>query len=98
MEMEKTKTKVQALLNNFQGELKKTTVIGRKMLTASRTNSKLKRYYEVLGQLAVEALEDGSLTWDNKNSQELLAKIEKSKKDLNIIEDEVKKIKVQEQK
>ena len=44
------KNKVQDILHTCQEELKRTTEIGKKMLSASSTNSELHSAYEELGR------------------------------------------------
>lgn len=87
------KSKVQELFQVAQDELKRTTEIGKKMLTASKTNSSLHEAYEELGMLAAKAIENGTLNWNNERVKDLLAEIANCEKDLEVIESEVKKIK-----
>ena len=85
--------KFQEMLQTCQDEVKRTTEIGKKMLSASRTNSNLHEAYEELGVLAARALKDGSLNWDNARVKEILNTINNCEHDLEVIEDEVNKIK-----
>jgi len=87
------KVRVQELLNVCHDEIKKTTEIGKKMLSASRTNTCLHDAYEELGQLTAEALESGELKWENAKAQELINTISSCEKDLELIDSEVSKIK-----
>ena len=86
-------SRFQDILQTCQDEVKRTTEIGKKMLTASRTNTNLHEAYEELGQLAVKAIEKGELDWKDSKVGELLEKISGCEKDLESIEDEVNKIK-----
>ena len=76
-----------------QEELKKTTEIGKKMLSASKTNTQLNESYEELGHLTFKAIEKGDLKWDHMRVQELMSTIKVCEKDLEAIEDDVSKIK-----
>lgn len=87
------KNKVQELFNTCQEELRRTTEIGKKMLSASKTNGALHEAYEELGQLVARALENNELKWENSRVAELLNTIQKCQEDLEVIEGEVNKIK-----
>lgn len=87
------KSRVQELFQTAQDEFKRTTEIGRKMLTASKTNSSLHEAYEALGMLAAKEIENGNLEWNNPKVKELLEQISHCERDLEDIESEVKKIK-----
>lgn len=76
-----------------QEEIKKTTEIGKKMLSASKTNTQLNESYEELGHLAFKAIEKGDLKWDHMRVEELMNSIKTCEKDLENIEDDVSKIK-----
>lgn len=84
--------KVQDMFQVCSEELKKTTAIGKKMLTASKTNANLHEAYEELGVLTVEALKSGELVWENEKVQKILKTIEGCESDLNSIEEEVNDI------
>lgn len=86
------KQKVQDLVSVCQEELKRTTEIGKKMLSASRTNTNLHESYEQLGVLVYKAMREGSLKWDNTQVKELINNIENCEQDLQDIEEEVNKI------
>ena len=62
------KDKLNDLVNTCQDELKKTTEIGKKMLSAGKENAQLTETYETLGKLAYKALEEGSLQWESKEA------------------------------
>lgn len=83
----------QKILQTCQDEVKRTTEIGKKMLSASRTNTSLHEAYEELGNLAATAIGTGELQWDNPQVAELLKIIKHCEKDLESIEDDVNKIK-----
>jgi len=88
------KIKVQEMLQICQEELKKTTEIGKKMLTASKASTTLRETYEELGLMVVNEMRKGSFKWENEKVEELLEKISLKEKELEEIEKEVKKIKV----
>ena len=88
------KNRFQEILKLCQHEFRRTTEIGRKMLTASKTNTTLHESYEELGQLVARELEKGQLDWDHPRAKELLANIKACEKDLETIESEVRKIKI----
>lgn len=85
--------KFQEILQTCQDEVKRTTEIGKKMLSASRTNTNLHEAYEELGHLVAKAIDRGELKWDNPKVTELLETIANCEKDLESIEEEVNKIK-----
>lgn len=85
--------KFQSLIRTCQREVKKTTVIGKKMLSASKTNTKLHEAYSELGQLANSSLKNGDLKWNHPKVEELLDTIEQCQAELAEVEDEVNHIK-----
>lgn len=87
------KHKLNHWLFNFHQEVIKTSVIGKKMLTASRTNAHLKETYEELGKLLEKAIENGEVQWDSAKMRALLHTIKACKKDLEEIEKQVHRIK-----
>ena len=94
-EMEKQwKNKVQNILNLCQEELKKTTEIGKKMLSASSTNSDLHSAYEELGLYIKSQIEKEKLVVDDSKVLQLIESIKEKEKTLEEIENEVKKIKI----
>ncbi len=78
---------------NLHKELLKTSAIGKKMLTASRTNAHLKDTYEELGKLLEKGVENGEVDWDSPKMRALLHTIKACKKDLEEIEKKMNKIK-----
>lgn len=82
----------QKLVDSCQQEVKRTTEIGKKMLSASKTNSCLHESYEALGAYTLKAIKEGHLTWDDPKVRELIQTIESCEKDLEDIESEVNKI------
>ena len=87
------KTNLNRWLFGFQQEVLKAGVIGKKLLTASRTNSHLKDTYEELGRLLEKGVESGEINWDSAKMRSLLHTAKACKKDLDHIEKQVYKIK-----
>jgi hypothetical protein len=87
------KTKLNFWLLNFHQEVKKTSTIGKKMLTASRTNAYLTETYIELGKLLERGVESGEVDWDSPKLRSLLHTVKACKKDLEDIEKQVNKIK-----
>ena len=87
------KDKVQELFQVCQDELKKTTRIGKKMLSASKTNTNLHEAYEEIGRLAVKSLKENEINWDNPRVEELLSTVATCESELKEIESEVHNIK-----
>jgi hypothetical protein len=87
------KAKVQDILKVCQGEIKRTTEIGKKMLSASKTNSGLHAAYEELGQYVVNQIRAGKMDCDGEFVTNLMKTIEEYEKDLETIENEVNDIK-----
>ena len=88
------KSKVQDILHTCQEELKRTTEIGKKMLSASSTNSELHSAYEELGQLMKNKIEKGELKVDDSRVHEIISSIKLKEETLEEIEKEVRKIKI----
>lgn len=93
MDKNQWKDKFQEILNVCQSELKRTTEIGKKMLSASKANSDLHEAYEDLGRLVEQCMNSKSLEWNNSEANEILSKIRDYKIHLEEIEGEVKEIK-----
>lgn len=91
------RNKFQEMFQLCQDELRKTTEIGKKMLSASKTNSTLHESYEELGVLAAKAIDEGELTWESPRVKELLNKIESCRSNLTDIENEVNNIRFAEE-
>lgn len=87
------KARINRLFFSFHQEVIKTSVIGKKMLTASRTNAHLKDTYEELGRLLEKGIESGEVEWDSAKVRALLHTVRACKKDLEEIERQVYKIK-----
>jgi len=87
------KTKVNTVLNSCQQELKRTTSIGKKMFSASRTNACMHESLEKLGALALKDMRDNKLAWDNPEVKDIVEQIEKCEVELHDIENEVTQIK-----
>lgn len=84
--------KIKEWISLLEVTLFKTTKIGRKLLTASRTNAHLKETYESLGRYVEQSVADGTLKDDDPKIKTLLHTIEACKKDLAHLEKQVHKI------
>lgn len=93
MQKHEWKNKINQLMKECHQELSKATVIGKKMITATHTNTALQQSYQELGRLAAKHLNAGILEWENPRVRELLGEIEKCEKELNLMENEVQGIK-----
>ncbi|MFN8369044.1 MAG: hypothetical protein U0T83_00290 [Bacteriovoracaceae bacterium] len=91
---DKWRNKVQEIINQCQLELKKTTKIGKKMINASKTNTKLHESYEDLGQLLYNALKNKEFEWNDPKVKQLTNEIALLEAELEEIESEVRKIKI----
>jgi hypothetical protein len=88
--------KVQELFQTCSEEIKRTTEIGKKMLTASKTNTSLHEAYEELGRLAADALESKQIDWEDPKVHDLIHTIKSCQEDLETLEEEVNTIKSNE--
>ena len=88
--------KFMQVLQHAQDELKKTTEIGKKMISASKTSSDLHDAYEALGQYVYKALKDKSLNPEDPELDGFIEKIDDLQEELGDIESEVNKIKFSE--
>ncbi|MEC8623541.1 MAG: hypothetical protein VXY34_01880 [Bdellovibrionota bacterium] len=88
--------KVMQVLQHAQEELKKTTEIGKKMISASKTSSELHEAYEELGKLVYKGLKGESLSLEDPRLGEFVEKIDDLQEELGDIESEVNKIKFSE--
>ena len=69
------KSRVSEIFQTCQEELKRTTEIGKKMISAYKMNTLLHDTYEDLGRLAARAIQEGSLKWEDPRIEEILKKI-----------------------
>ena len=93
MDNEKWKEKFNDFITTCQGELKKTTAIGKKMLSASRINTELHGAFEALGKYAREQICQEKLHWKDERVEQLLEKIESCERSLEECEGHVQDIK-----
>lgn len=87
------KSKFNELLDTCQNELKKTTQIGKKMLSASQSNAELQDTYRALGVIFKQCLVDGTVKVDNPEIEELLATAAKLEADMEGFESDVQTLK-----
>lgn len=81
------------LVQTCQTELKRTTQIGQKMLSASQSNTQIQENYLELGQMVFEAIKEGKLNWDHDKVQQLVNEIKNLQSDLEKYEAEVQSLK-----
>lgn len=86
------KKKCNSFFWNLKTEILRTSVIGKKLLTAGRTNSHLKDTYEELGRMIETKVSNGEIEIDDPKIRSLLHTIKACKKDLREIEEQVNKI------
>ncbi|MBL7665099.1 MAG: hypothetical protein JNM93_08200 [Bacteriovoracaceae bacterium] len=91
------KAKFQDLVQSAQDEIKKTTAIGKKMISASKSNSTLHDAYEKLGILVEKAIHNNEIKWEDPQVTEILEQIKNCKDELNRFEEEVRQIKTSPQ-
>ena len=92
------KSKVQEIFNVCQDEIKRTTKIGKRMISASQTNSSLQTAYKELGELVAEELASGKLKWNHPKVKEHLETIRSCEETLQSIEGEVNNIRFSKDK
>lgn len=85
--------KLNDIVNTCQSELKKTTKIGMKMLSASQANSQLHESYEFLGKWLYSSLKSGKLKVEDEEVLNMIKKIATLEEDLNGLEKDVQNIK-----
>ena len=90
------KARMQDLLYVCRDEVKRTTVIGKKMISASRISTSLNRAYEELGELASKELKAGKLEWKHPQVKRILETIVQCESQLEEVESEVNDIRFSE--
>ena len=96
MNQQHWKRKVNHFFNSCQSELKRTTEIGRKMLSASKTSTTLRDTYEELGHILEKEIDQGNQSFSNPRIMDLLAIVKACKNDLEHIEGEMNRIRFSE--
>ena len=96
MDNENWKEKFGDFIATCQDELRKTTEIGKKMLSASKTNTELNDSFGELGRYVREQIRGEKLDWQDDRAQQLLEKIENCERNLEELEGHVRDIKSQE--
>ncbi|MBP9674314.1 MAG: hypothetical protein KBD63_04395 [Bacteriovoracaceae bacterium] len=87
------KEKFSDLLDVCHIEIKKTTIIGKHMVVASKTNTDLRNLQEELGKLAVKEMMAGRLDWEHPRAQSLLSAVKKCELELLVMEEKVQAVK-----
>jgi len=96
MNQQHWKRKVHHFFRDCQSELKRTTEIGRKMLSASKTSTTLREAYEELGQILEKEIDKGNKSFSHPRIMDLLAVVKACKNDLEHIEGEMNRIRFNE--
>lgn len=81
------------LMQSCQTEIKKTTKIGMKMLSASQSNTQLHEHYEALGVWLKEAVEKDKIKVEDQEVLALISKIGELEQAMESLEREVQEIK-----
>ena len=92
-EVQDWRVKLNDLVNTCQTELKKTTKIGMRMISASQANAELQEIYQVLGKWLVEESNNGVLKVDDAEVRDLVAKVKTLESQLEGFEQDVQDIK-----
>lgn len=87
------KLKINGILNTCQSELKKTTKIGMKMLSASQSNAQLHESYEEIGKWLLSEVANGNIKVDDVRIEGLIAKVQELETQLQDFEQDVQDIK-----
>lgn len=96
MNQQHWKRKVHLFFNSCQSEFKRTTEIGRKMLSASKTSTTLRDAYEELGQILEKEIDQGNQNFSNPRIMDLIAVVKACKNDLEHLEGEMNRIRFNE--
>jgi seryl-tRNA synthetase len=91
--IDKWKDRFNDLVNSAQVEIKRTAEIGRKMLSASKTNSSLVDSYQALGRLIYKDIKENRLKLDSVKVKTLVESIDSLTNQLEDFEQDVQKIK-----
>lgn len=93
---ENWKEKLGEIVTVCQDEIKRTTEIGKRMLSASKTNSDLHESYEELGKYICDQVRKKKLALEDDEVTRLIQKITDCEETLQGLEKEVSKIKEQD--
>ena len=87
------KQKLQELMGKAQVEVKKTAKIGMKMLSASKTNNEINKYYEDLGIYIYQAVKTGAVQLSQPEVHDFVTKIDERIAQLKNLEKDMASIK-----
>ena len=87
------KSKFNELLDVCGTEIKKTTEIGKKMLSASQSNANLRETYEELGQVIKQRIESDQIKIEDSDVIRLVEKAAKLESQMESFESDVHDIK-----
>ena len=91
-EVNNWKSRMQDLLHVCRDEMKRTTVIGKKMISASRISTTLNRAHEELGELVAKELRAGKLEWEHPQVKRILKTVVECEEQLEEVESQVNRI------
>lgn len=86
--------KIKKFLSLLGIEIKKTTKIGQRMISASQYNGQINELLQELGELTIAAKKSGELNWNNERLIQIMNTIEELERDIEKIEKEVHSIKL----
>lgn len=90
------KNKFSDIMQTCQNELKKTTKIGMKMLSASQANTQLHESYEEVGRWLIQNIDSKEIEISDQKILDLHAKIKELESELELFEKDVQDIKNQD--
>jgi hypothetical protein len=85
--------RVNGFINLCQSEIKKTTAIGMKMISASKVATDLNESYRLLGKHTLDAVKNGELEWRDPKLKILMTQIMELEHALETHEDDVSDLK-----
>jgi hypothetical protein len=87
------KGRFNGIFSSIQGEIRKTTAIGFKMISASKLTGELQECYQLLGKRTLEAIKNGELEWRDPKVKILMTQIAELESILNEYEEDVQTLK-----
>ena len=87
------KGRFNGLIMSFQSEIRKTTTIGFKMISASKLTGELQECYQLLGKRTLEAIKNGEIEWRDPKVKILMTQISEIEEALNGYEEDVQLLK-----
>ncbi|MBF0298845.1 MAG: hypothetical protein HQK51_09000 [Oligoflexia bacterium] len=87
------KSNFSTLFSSLLESVKKTILVGKKMISASYTTSCLNKAYQELGLLLIDAMKRKEISWDNPHVCEIVKNIDRYNIDLHVFEEQIRRIK-----